>query len=75
MKGAIQVAELLLQEGARVGLADLNGYQVFFYILLLLIANKGSKFYMNCAEDELVTKTHNYSCYLSTNGYLVSDRG
>ena len=43
VKGAIQVAELLLQEGARVGAADLNGYQVSFYILLLLIANNLSK--------------------------------
>lgn len=28
MRGAIQVAELLLQEGARVNAADFNGYQV-----------------------------------------------
>lgn len=28
VRGAIQVAELLLQEGARVNSADMNGYQV-----------------------------------------------
>lgn len=28
VRGAIQVAELLLQEGARVNAADMNGYQV-----------------------------------------------
>lgn len=28
VRGAIQVAELLLQEGARVSAADMNGYQV-----------------------------------------------
>lgn len=30
MRGAIQVAELLLQEGARVNTADMYGYQVSF---------------------------------------------
>lgn len=30
VRGAVQVAELLLQEGARVGAADFNGYQVCF---------------------------------------------
>jgi len=28
VRGAIQAAELLLQEGARVSAADMNGYQV-----------------------------------------------
>lgn len=28
VRGANQVAELLLQEGARVNAADMNGYQV-----------------------------------------------
>lgn len=28
VRGAIQVAELLLQEGSRVNAADMNGYQV-----------------------------------------------
>lgn len=34
VRGAIQVAELLLQEGARVNATDMNGYQVgliFFF--------------------------------------------
>ena len=30
VRGAIQVAELLLQEGARVNAADMYGYQVSF---------------------------------------------
>lgn len=34
VRGAVQVAELLLQEGANVGAADMYGYQVdiSFYI-------------------------------------------
>lgn len=39
VRGAIQAAELLLQEGARVNAADMNGYQVrlilFFSPLLV----------------------------------------
>lgn len=31
VRGAIQVAELLLQEGARVNAADLYGYQVSLF--------------------------------------------
>ena len=33
VRGAIQVAELLLQEGARVNAADMNGYQVRLILL------------------------------------------
>lgn len=36
VRGAIQVAELLLQEGARVDATDMYGYQVRSYPLLLL---------------------------------------
>ena len=32
VRGAIQVAELLLQEGAKVNAADMYGYQVCFYL-------------------------------------------
>lgn len=37
VRGAIQVAELLLREGARVNAADMYGYQVrldFFFLLI-----------------------------------------
>jgi len=33
VRGAIQVAELLLQEGARVDAADMYGYQVALFFL------------------------------------------
>lgn len=37
VRGANQVAELLLQEGARVNAADMNGYQVGFILFLLIL--------------------------------------
>lgn len=39
VRGAVQVAEILLQEGVLVNAADLNGYQVdiFFIEALLLL--------------------------------------
>jgi len=33
VRGAVQVAELLLQEGARVNAADMYGYQVALFFL------------------------------------------
>lgn len=35
VRGAVQVAELLLQEGARVNAADMYGYQVCFCLYVL----------------------------------------
>lgn len=36
VRGAIQVAELLLQEGSRVNVADMYGYQVGILVLFVL---------------------------------------
>lgn len=35
VRGAIQVAELLLQEGARVNAADMYGYQVCLLLIIV----------------------------------------
>lgn len=44
VRGAIQASEVLLQEGARVNVADMNGYQVglifFLQILTILVLSK-----------------------------------
>lgn len=46
VRGAIQVAELLLQEGARVNVADMYGYQVCFLYPYLSCSNKSKSLFV-----------------------------
>lgn len=38
VRGSVQVAELLLQEGARVNATDMNGYQVGIFQVRLIFS-------------------------------------
>ncbi|KAL1531301.1 protein S-acyltransferase [Salvia divinorum] len=73
VKGAIQVAELLLQEGARVGLADLNGYQILNYLNISFPSNRTI---IRLQAGDLISKTQEkyfHSRSVWSDGFPVSD--
>ena len=74
VRGAVQVAELLLQEGARVDATDMYGYQVlttssffveiclFFFFVSMLLVNFFLSFFHIASGSGSITSIYLFCC-------------